>query len=402
MVGIATPYCFHQTNSIQMNSFLLTLLRHQTFRPFVQIFIYIITFPLFCIGFFIPKNPAIWVFGNSFGFKDNARYLFEYVRECHPEITPIWIFNKKADCLDIDNSYSRFSLRGIWFQYRAGIFFVSTGFGDLVRFTQANTKIVQFWHAITIKHILLDSQESTPFSESKKILNATARTILQLNLKRYFQVIASSTQVQKRLESAFGLPRKKIPITGYPRHDIIVAHSNYKKKRILYAPTWRADLLQAHSIVFSICSKSFLEQITAAGYELLISIHPLNVSIQESVKKNLGDGVKFISPHHDINIELARSEILITDYSSIAIDFSLLRRKIIFFVPDFDEYLSARGLYPEFEELIRNKGVTTSTDVLNLILNTAKIEQMFDLNMFFKYRDTFSRKRIVANVLDSI
>lgn len=357
---------------------------------------------MYCLGFLIPKNPNIWVFGNSFGFKDNARYLFEYVREHHPEITSIWISNSKDNLVDIDTCYSRFSLPGIWLQYRAGIFFVSTGFGDLVRFTQANTKIIQFWHAITIKHILLDSQESSPFSESKKILNTIARTILQLNLKRYSLVIASSAQVQKRLESAFGLPKQKVPITGYPRHDIITTYSNYVKKRILYAPTWRPDINKAHTIVTSICNNIFLKQITNAGYELLISIHPLNMSMQESIRKDLGEAVNFISSHHDINIELARSEVLITDYSSIAIDFSLLRRKIIFFVPDFNEYLSARGLYPEFEELIKNKGVTTSAEVLSLILDTQKIEPMFDNNMFFKYRDTFSRKRIVSNVLELI
>ncbi len=384
-----------------MNHLILRLLRHKTIRPFWHICIYVITLPLYFIGFIIPKSSTLWVFANTFGYKDNARYLFEYVREHHPEITPIWISKNKYNSVEIDTCHFYLSLMGIWLQYRAGIFFVSTGFGDLARFTQANTKIIQLWHAITIKHILLDSLESLPFPEKNKILNTIARTILRLNLKRYSLVIASSTQVQKRLKSAFGLTKEKIPITGYPRHDIIITYSNQLRKRILYAPTWRADINKARSIITSICNNEFLRGISKIGYELLISIHPLNVSIQESIRKDLRDSIDFISSDHDINIELARSEILITDYSSIAIDFSLLNRKVIFFAPDLHEYLLSRGLYPEFEELIKNKGVSSSAEVLNLIMETENDSLMLNNdNVFFKYRDTLARKRIVSTVLD--
>jgi len=63
---------------------------------------------------------------------------------------------------------------------------------------------------------------------------------------------------------------------------------------------------------------------------------------------NLGvqsDAWMDVSRMSDVNPLLLVSDMVISDYSSLAGDFMLLDRPAVFFQPDLDEYLSERGLY---------------------------------------------------------
>lgn len=376
-----------------MSNIVYGVLRHKTIRAFWQIFLYIVTLPFFFLGYFIPKNPELWVFANTFGFKDNARYLFEYVLDQHPEITPVWINSWGRNRLGV-SCYSRFSLIGLWLQYRAGIAFVSTGQGDLVRFTLAGKKVVQLWHGIPIKRILLNSPESLPFGNRSGIIRAISFEILRKSLGRYTVVIASSETVQRRLVSAFGLPKERVVITGYPRHDILFENSNRVKKRILYAPTWRSDIHKAFTIVHAVCNPRFVKKINELGYELWVSIHPLNRDLMMMLDSSTLDSINFIKDE-DVNIILAHSKILITDYSSIALDFAMLNRKIIFYAPDAHEYFESRGVYEEFGSVIMEQGVKDEDDILSHVLGGDNILEHAFSELFFQYHDSGARKRIV-------
>ncbi len=378
-----------------MSHFLPRILRNKVIRSFWQIFLSLATSPLFLLGYCIPKNPHTWVFANTFGFKDNARYLFEYVQTHHPEITPIWI-SRDPHCVDTTHCPTRFSFTGMWYQYRAGIAFVSTGHGDLARFTLAKTKIIQLWHGIPIKRILLDSPESLPFNKKRDILRNLSLRLLKKNLQRYNTIIASSQTVQKRLMAAFGLPADRVKITGYPRHDIIFEASHITKRRILYAPTWRSNTDEAFSIISSICNHTFISALTALQYELWVSIHPLNHELITMIPPDVRSSLHLVE-NHDVNRILAQSEILITDYSSIAIDFSLLNRKIIFYTPDSEDYLQGRGIYKEFEALFTKHSTTNSDELIKAITNTGTYFH-FDNTSFCLHKDTGARKRIVDMV----
>ncbi len=377
-----------------MNHFVVKVLRYKSIRTLWQFFFNIVTLPLFFLGYFLPKNPSIWVFANTFGFKDNARYLFEYVQKCHPNVKPVWIASWGHDCVVPGSSYSRFSLKGLWFQYRATIAFVSTGLGDLARFTLAGTKVIQLWHGIPIKRILLDSSESLPFGNSSGIIRALFLKVFKKNLRRYAVVIASSETVQRRLASAFGLPEDRVKITGYPRHDILLENSNYVRKQILYAPTWRSDIREAYTIVYAICNPEFVSKIEELGYELWVSIHPLNRELIVLLDPNVLDSITLLKDE-DINIILAHSEILITDYSSIALDFAMLNRKIIFYTPDASDYLDSRGIYDEFESLILKHGVQDVDDIFFRILDKNNILSPVFNDIYFQFNDSGSRERIV-------
>src|SRR5699024_12508759 len=72
---------------------------------------------------------------------------------------------------------------------------------------------------------------------------------------------------------------------------------------------------------------------------LLLKLHPA----VELSSLNNNDFVTDVSSGYDINALLTVTDILITDYSSIPFEFSILNKPMIFFSYDLDDYKKERG-----------------------------------------------------------
>ncbi|HWL13284.1 MAG TPA: CDP-glycerol glycerophosphotransferase family protein, partial [Ureibacillus sp.] len=71
------------------------------------------------------------------------------------------------------------------------------------------------------------------------------------------------------------------------------------------------------------------------------------------------------SQHEDIRELYLISDLLITDYSSVFFDFANLKRPMIFFVYDIEDYRDRlRGFYFDFEEKAPGPLVKTTEDVI--------------------------------------
>ena len=51
----------------------------------------------------------------------------------------------------------------------------------------------------------------------------------------------------------------------------------------------------------------------------------------------------------DITPVLPAADVLVTDYSSIAYDFALLARPMLYLTPDLEQYAASRGFYESIE-----------------------------------------------------
>ena len=97
------------------------------------------------------------------------------------------------------------------------------------------------------------------------------------------------------------------------------------------------------------------------------------------------------------------SDILITDYSSIMIEFGILDKPIIFFAYDLDNYLQTeRGFYYDFKKTVPGKLVYDSDELINAIKNNDfdkdKIPSFIKTQ--FDVIDGKSSKRVVDFLLD--
>lgn len=149
-----------------------------------------------------------------------------------------------------------------------------------------------------------------------------------------------------------------VAATGYPRVDstLNLSKKNVEElkaklgakpgqKVVLYAPTWRGKHGSAQFDTTSLIKD--LAAMKTNGALIVFRGHHM---IEKLISKL---DIPAVIAHEsiDTNILLAAVDILITDYSSVAFDFLPLKKPIIYYMYDLEEYKLERGLYIPPEEL---------------------------------------------------
>lgn len=219
-------------------------------------------------------------------------------------------------------------------------------------FTKKDDQVyVNTWHGIPLKTLGYDMPNG-----GVEVSN-TIRNFLQVD----YMVSASPflTHIYKTAYKLENIYEGKIIEEGYPRLDLLVKFRRedvYKKLRsygvevdnnkkiILFAPTWRgASYAQASTDVsFYYEFKEKLESIIdTSEYQILIKVHQ---RVYELAAEKLQQPF-FIPSMIDANEVLAVTDVLVSDFSSIYIDFLATGKPILFYIPDLANYTQERGLY---------------------------------------------------------
>jgi CDP-glycerol glycerophosphotransferase len=124
------------------------------------------------------------------------------------------------------------------------------------------------------------------------------------------------------------------------------------KKIILYAPTWRDNQHisgQGYTYDLNIDFGKLREEF-GDEYIILFRAHYF---ISNNIDLSEYEGFVYdVSKYDDINELYVISDILITDYSSVFFDYANLKRPIMFYMYDFDEYKNnMRDFYIDIDEL---------------------------------------------------
>ncbi len=212
---------------------------------------------------------------------------------------------------------------------------------------------VQTWHGTPLKKIGLDM----PGSELDYGKEG----------KKFSYMISPSKYCSEKLVSAFGLQgREDIVLeTGYPRNDALFTFDQAKvnsilreldiprgKKLILYAPTFRDDKHSEISGYENAAGIDFEELKEQIGDEYMVLFRAHYFVTKHMDFSRLKDFVIDVSDYEDVNDLYIISDMLITDYSSVFFDYANLKRPIIFYMYDYEDYKSnARDFYLDQSEL---------------------------------------------------
>src|SRR5699024_6071656 len=106
-----------------------------------------------------------------------------------------------------------------------------------------------------------------------------------------------------------------------------------------------------------------LKEELSEEYVVVLRMHYL---IAENLDLSNYEGFIFDMSHHeDIRELYLISDMLITDYSSVFFDYSILKRPMIFYVYDIEEYRdSLRGFYFDFENEAMGTRVKTTEEII--------------------------------------
>ena len=262
--------------------------------------------------------------------------------------------------------------------------------------------IIQLWHA---------PGASKKFGGSVEIEN---RPILSRISQNTDYLITTSDNIKDFYSEAFQMPKEKIKALGLPRmdyyfenHDLNQLKSEFynkyniskDKKIILYAPTFRED--EKYNNVFNFLDLGKFNESLGDEYVLALRLHP---KINKFYGEDISAEGKYIDVSRYENEQelMLISDILITDYSSIMIEFSALDKPTVFFTYDLDNYLSnERGFYYDFKKTVPGPIVYTTEELIDVVKNNnfdkSKISQFISTQ--FDVIDGKASKRIVDFLL---
>ncbi len=348
--------------------------------------------------------------GNT--FMDNTRTLFEFLSK-HSNYRVVWMAKSKILVKELKkkgyNAIYSLNFNAIRLLRKAKFIFITHGIYDLLPIEiSPNTTVILTWHGTPIKKIALDQKDKYYlYTKWGKIFK------LKLRYDEYINYILTPTTgnlEHKSLSSAFKVPLNKILNLGYPRHDIIFNTDkefikSLKKKHnipneydriILYCPTFR----DFQTSTFSLTDQD-LNNLNIM-LKKTNSIFLLKGHLFGSVSDYKGyPNIQTISKDVDIQELYTFTDVLITDYSSTMLDFSLLDRPILLFPYDLEDYTRKRGMYYELQDIAPGPLLKTIEEVIEALMNIDIIEEKFGKkrkiirDRFNKYVDGNSTKRIL-------
>jgi len=225
--------------------------------------------------------------------------------------------------------------------------------------------------------------------------------------KNYTKAIVTSKEIKWCYSEAFGIDEDNVYVTGFPRTDVFFQqqyienkqkelYEEYpflkEKKVILFAPTYRGNSLKRAYYDFEQLDLEKIYNELHKDYVFIFKWHP-------GVFQNLkNDKLEFnfdqykdfyydLSDNRDINDLLLVTDVLVTDYSSVIFDYSLLNKPVVYFNYDFEEYEQDRGLYFPFEDYVYGE-ISLNCDLL--------IEAIKKENLMPEKRKRFMEKFMIA------
>lgn len=192
-----------------------------------------------------------------------------------------------------------------------------------------------------------------------------------------------------------GLPRN-IDLLDYSKNAVREKMNISKDKKVyLYAPTWRFDKKRSKTI-YSNFIKYWSKNIKDENIYLICKFHHLSeFEYLDILPKN----ISIISNITSLNSCMQVSDFLITDYSSIYFDFSIMRKPTIFYMPDIDLYSKERGFYTKPNS--SHGKVIASLNELDFILDETQQLKFNDFEIVFNYnpKDTIE---LISNRINKL
>jgi len=227
-------------------------------------------------------------------------------------------------------------------------------------------KYIQCWHGTPLKRLGFDIKV-----EGGNALN-TIKEIKEKyeeDAKRYDYMLSPSAFCTEKFVSAFNLKKLKkenvIVEMGYPRNDYLFNHTKQDvdklkkslgipkdKKVILYAPTWR-DNQHTAGVGYTYNLNLDFDRLKEKLEKDYVIIFRTHYFVFNSFDFEKYKGFIFnMSNHDDVNECYILSDIIITDYSSVFFDYANLKRPMLFYMYDLDEYQGKlRDFYFSLDEL---------------------------------------------------
>ena len=355
------------------------------------------------------KNRDIWLISERRDeAEDNGYHLFKYIREKHPSERVFYIIDKKSP------AYMKIKKYGNIIQHNS--------LKHYIYYFLADKHISAFQFFGVPETPFLWKLEEGGVIKKKKIFLQHGITkemlpFLKYENTKYRLFVCGAKSEYEYVKETFGYPNDNVKYLGFCRFDNL--HEFVEKKQILVMPTWRQWLGMTnednnakedeekfkksdyYTVYSNLINNANLQHLLKENeYELIFYPHP---EMQRFIHlfKNTNANIK-IADRKTYNLQelLKESKIIITDYSSIAFDCAYMKKSLIYYQFDKEEYYKnhfEKG-YFDCERDGFGPVIKTEEDLIEyikvLIINNCFNEIYYRrANNFFALYDTDNCKR---------
>lgn len=251
--------------------------------------------------------------------------------------------------------------------------------------------VIQIWHA-------LGALKKFGFQTVGLYEGKNPKTAERMCMhKNYDLITCASKKTAEFYAEAFNTDIDKIKVIGMPRIDCILTperelkerflsdYPNFRSKKIiLYVPTFRKGKEVNYKP---------LTNFDETKYALIVKPHILS-------KNSVED--KYLTENYSTNSLMKIADCIITDYSAVSFEASLLSKPLYFYLYDINEYKDNRGLNIDITKEMPSECYSNADDLIENIMNGE-----YNFEELKKFRNTYvetddrnNSKRIVDYILN--
>ena len=308
----------------------------------------------------IDPNKVVFCCLRGRLYGDSPRMISERLHQRRPETKIVWLFNDttlkrtRGKLPDYITPVRFRAHRAFKEQATARVWVDNYTKPNSLRPVRGKQSYIQTWHGDrAIKTIGYDTSVSRAFRVEELC----------------DRVVTGSKFGENMFRTAFRYKGEYIA-AGCPRNDILVRNDPEEirsvraklgfdegTKLVLYAPTYRenSEVVPKRAQMDLERTLRCLEETTGQPWKCLFRAHYHSTSIDlEPVKDRIVD----VTGYEEMSELLLAADMVLTDYSSCALDFILRDLPALFFIADWDEYVSTRKVYFD----IRKTPMMTAAD----------------------------------------
>ena len=373
----------------------------------------------------LPRDKRVWLFGSWFGqkYSDNSRGMYEYVLAHEPHIHPMWITHSKDVYVRLHAEGKPVAMahswKGRWWCLRAGVVFITTAAAEMNAKYLNGARMVWLWHGMVIKQIMADEVrfKNLRYSTFKRIKVAINNFLFPWeNHVRKDAVLSTAEFFNPFLASAFEVDDAALWTDGYPRNDALFATvqeeiiKRYRQqfptaKFIIYMPTHRLNERKGTPFNgfdgFGFDQETFFKVLEEQDYVFFNKGHFYDSGAQIGMSNprflNVTD-----KDFDNLYTFVKDMDILMTDFSSIYIDYLLVKKPIILAPFDYDDYITGeRPLYFDYNDL-EGARANNWDEVLRILREGSYSDPSeAQISRFHRYVDGDSARRITAHIQEN-
>lgn len=322
----------------------LQKIRRIGFSDIVSVFLFLIALPISFI--YRKRRKKLWLlceYGEE--ARDNAFFLFRYLKKEHPEIDAVYAINSDSVDLEKVAAYGEVVYYGSlkhWIYYLSAEVNISSQKGG-----KPNAAICYFLEVVSgllkntrvfLQHGIISNDLPYLHYENAKI------SMFVTSTENEFEFVCDK----------FGYPDGSVVLTGLCRYDNLTDISD--RTIIGIVPTWREWLYNTYGMeqieghysfkesefykMWSSLIERILEHYDGLPFQVVLCLHR-NMQQYNDYFKRLSDKLVVVdNSQGDVADVLKRSACLITDYSSVANDFAYLKKPLAYYQADHESFFN--------------------------------------------------------------